>query len=68
MIASFVLLTRAARDLPIGSAYAVWVGIGAVGATVLGVVIYGEPMSPARGLFLGLVVLGILGLKITTPA
>lgn len=68
MIASFVMLSIAARTLPIGTAYAVWVGIGAVGAAVLGVVLYGEPFSVLRGLSLALIVGGIIGLKLTAPA
>ena len=68
MLASFAMLTIAARDLPIGTAYAVWVGIGAVGAAILGVVFYGEAMTIARGLSLLLVVLGIVGLKLTAAA
>ena len=68
MLASFVMLTIAARTLPIGTAYAVWVGIGAVGAAILGVVIYGEAMTVGRALSLLLVLLGIVGLKVTTAA
>ena len=68
MIASFVLLSHAVRTLPVGTAYAVWVGIGALGATILGVVIYGEPMSLWRGLSLVLLVGGIVGLRLTTPS
>ncbi|ACO47066.1 quaternary ammonium compound efflux SMR transporter SugE [Deinococcus deserti] len=66
MIASLGLLGLAARTLPIGTAYGVWVGIGAVGAAVLGVVLFGEAMTPARLLFLTLMVVAILGLKVTS--
>src|SRR5262245_6317484 len=54
MVASMVLLARAARDLPIGTAYAVWVGIGAFGAAVLGIVLFKEPATPLRLTFLAL--------------
>lgn len=59
------LLSVAVRSLPIGTAYAVWVGIGAVGATVCGVVLFREPVTPARIFFLGLLIVSIIGLKLT---
>ena len=59
------LLAAAARTLPIGTAYAVWVGIGATGAAVLGIVLFREPISPARAAFLVLLVVSIIGLKLT---
>ena len=62
---SMVLLSMAARTLPIGTAYAVWVGIGAVGASVLGILLFGEPATVARVFFLVLLVGSIVGLKIT---
>lgn len=62
---SMYLLARAARDLPIGTAYAVWVGIGALGAAVLGIVLFQESASPARLVFLALLLISIVGLKIT---
>lgn len=65
IVASMLLLGIAARDLPIGTAYAVWVGIGAFGAAVLGIVLFGEPATAARLGFLGLLVISILGLKLT---
>lgn len=68
MIASFALLATAARTLPIGTAYAVWVGIGAVGAVILGIVIYNEPASALRIASVALIVLGVLGLKLATPS
>jgi quaternary ammonium compound-resistance protein SugE len=69
MIASFALLSIAVRQLPIGTAYAVWVGIGAVGTAVLGMVIYKEPASAMRLGCLALVVIGIIGLKLSaSPA
>lgn len=65
MIASMVLLSVAVRTLPIGTAYAVWVGIGALGTAILGMVLYGEPASVTRLLSLGLLVAGIVGLKLS---
>jgi quaternary ammonium compound-resistance protein SugE len=65
---SMVLLERAQRSIPIGTAYAVWVGIGALGAALLGIVLLGESRDPARLAFLGLLVVAIVGLKLTSPA
>ncbi len=56
-------LSVATQTLALGTAYAVWVGIGAVGTVLLGIALYGEPATPARLLFLGLVLAGIVGLK-----
>jgi quaternary ammonium compound-resistance protein SugE len=66
IVASLVLLSRAARTLPIGTAYAVWVGMGALGAAIGGVVLFGEAMSLKRALFLALLILSIIGLKLTS--
>lgn len=60
---SFWLLGLALRQLPVGTAYAVWTGIGAVGAAVLGIVLFGEPLTAARVGCIALIVTGILGLK-----
>ena len=57
-----------AKSLPVGTSYAVWVGIGAVGTALLGMALFGEPASAARLLSLGLVVAGIVGLKLSSPA
>jgi quaternary ammonium compound-resistance protein SugE len=65
LVASMVLLGLAVRELPIGTAYAVWVGIGAVGAAVLGVVLFGESLQPARAGFLALLIIAIVGLRWT---
>jgi quaternary ammonium compound-resistance protein SugE len=67
IVASMLLLARAARTLPIGTAYAVWVGIGAVGAAIGGVVLFDEALPPLRALFLALLVVSIVGLRLTTP-
>ena len=65
IVASMVLLGLAVRDLPVGTAYAVWVGIGATGAAIVGVLLFREPLSLARGVFLTLLVVAIVGLKLT---
>ncbi len=65
---SMWLLALAARDLPIGTAYAVWVGIGACGTALFGILRLGEPATPGRLLFLVLLVVAVLGLKLTAPA
>ena len=68
MVLSVVLLGWAMRSLPVGTAYAVWTGIGAVGTVILGIVLFHEPANAARLICVGLIVAGILGLKITSPA
>jgi quaternary ammonium compound-resistance protein SugE len=67
MIASFGLLAAAMRVLPLGTAYAVWTGIGAVGAFVAGILFLGEAASPARLLAAGLILSGIVLMKVATP-
>lgn len=68
MIISLGLLGIAMKSLPVGTAYAVWVGVGAVGTAILGIVLLGESANPMRLLSLGLIVAGIVGLKLATPA
>lgn len=65
LAASMYLLSKAAQTLPIGTAYAVWVGIGAVGAGILGIVLFKEPATLMRIGFMTLLVISILGLKFT---
>jgi quaternary ammonium compound-resistance protein SugE len=65
MVASIVLLGLAVKHLPLGTAYAVWTGIGTIGTVVLGIVLLGDPVAPLRIVCLGLIVLGIAGLKLT---
>ncbi|HEY9103904.1 quaternary ammonium compound efflux SMR transporter SugE [Chitinimonas sp.] len=65
MLASVTLLGLAVRSLPLGTAYAVWTGIGAVGTVVLGIVLFGESAQPMRLLCMVLIVAGIAGLKLT---
>ena len=67
MIASLYFLGLAVRSLPIGTAYAVWVGIGAFGAAVLGIYLFGEPQTFWRLFFLGLLVVAVIGLKLSHP-
>ena len=62
---SMFLLSISARSLPIGTAYAVWVGIGALGAAALGILLLNEPASMPRLFFLGLLLVSIIGLKLT---
>ena len=68
MVGSVVLLAIARKSLPVGTSYAVWVGIGAVGTAILGMALFGEPVNAARLVSLGLVVAGIVGLKLSSPA
>ena len=68
MIVSLALLGIAMKSLPVGTAYAVWVGVGAVGTVILGIVLFGEPAGALRLVSVGLIVAGIVGLKLATPA
>jgi len=63
-VLSFALLALALRQLPAGTGYAVWVGIGAVGVAVAGMIVFGEAASVARVLFLAIIVVGIVGLRL----
>ena len=65
MIASFQFLSMALKTLPIGTAYAIWTGIGAVGTAILGMIIFNEPRDVSRILCILLIVAGIAGLKLT---
>jgi quaternary ammonium compound-resistance protein SugE len=66
MAISMALLGLALKTLPIGTAYAVWTGIGAVGTAILGIVLFGDPATMARLACIGLIVAGIAGLKLVT--
>jgi quaternary ammonium compound-resistance protein SugE len=68
MVASVVLLGIAMKSLPVGTSYAVWVGVGAVGTAILGMVLFGEPATAGRLASLGLIVAGIVGLKLASTA
>ena len=67
MIISLYLLGIAMKGLPVGTAYAVWVGVGAVGTVILGIVLLNEPTNAGRLLSVGLIIAGIIGLKLATP-
>jgi len=66
MLGSGTLLLIAQRTIPMGTAYAVWTGIGAVGAFVIGLAVFSEPATLARFFFVGLIVVGIIGLKLAS--
>ena len=68
MTGSVVLLGIAMKTLPVGTSYAVWVGVGAVGTAILGMVLFGESANAGRLISLGLIVAGIVGLKLASPA
>lgn len=67
MIISLGLLGIAMKDLPVGTAYAVWVGVGAAGTAILGIILFGDSADTARLLSLGLIVAGVVGLKLASP-
>ena len=67
MVVSIVLLGIAMKSLPVGTAYAVWVGVGAVGTVILGIVLFGEPAGAVRIASVVLIVAGIVGIKLATP-
>lgn len=66
LLVSMVLLAQAVRELPVGTAYAVWTGIGAVGTASLGIVLFDEPATLARLSFIGVIVVGIVGLHLAS--
>ena len=65
MILSFFLLAHSLKTIPIGTAYAVWTGIGIMGTVILGILLFNEPVSFCRILFLSMILIGIVGLKVT---
>jgi quaternary ammonium compound-resistance protein SugE len=67
MLASIVFLALAVRDLPIGTAYAVWTGTGAAGVFIAGILLFGEPADVPRLASVGLIVAGVAGLKLLSP-
>lgn len=67
MIVSLWLLGLAMKSLPVGTAYAIWVGVGAVGTAILGIVLFGDPANAGRMISIGLIVAGLVGLKLATP-
>jgi quaternary ammonium compound-resistance protein SugE len=68
MIASFAMLGLALRTLPLGTAYAVWTGIGTLGTVLLGIMLFQEPAEALRLLCIGLIIAGVAGLKFLSPA
>ena len=68
LAASMLALSKAAEEIPLGTAYGVWVGVGAVGAAVVGMVVHDDPATPARIACLALLVVAIVGLKVTGGA
>ena len=66
MILSFLFLAQATKQLPLGTSYAVWTGIGALGAVIVGIILFKESLSPARLIFVALLLIGIIGLKATS--
>ena len=65
---SFYLLALAVKTIPVGTGYAIWTGIGAAGVAILGMALFGEPATLARFFFLGLIIVGIVGLKLSGGA
>lgn len=68
MLISLWLLGIAMKSLPVGTSYSVWVGVGAAGTVILGIVLLGEPANAARLVSVALIIAGIVGLKLATPA
>jgi quaternary ammonium compound-resistance protein SugE len=65
-VISFLILSQALRTLPVGTGYAVWTGIGAVGATILGIFLFHEPRDAGRLVSIGLIISGIVGIRLTS--
>jgi quaternary ammonium compound-resistance protein SugE len=65
-VASFLILSQALRTLPVGTGYAVWTGVGAVGATILGIFLFHEPRDAGRLASIGLIISGIVGIRLTS--
>jgi quaternary ammonium compound-resistance protein SugE len=68
MAGSMVLLGLAMKSLPVGTSYAIWVGVGAIGTALLGIVLFAEPATAGRLISLALILAGIVGLKLASPA
>lgn len=67
MIASFYFLSLALKNLPLGTAYAIWTGIGTVGTVILGIILFKEPIEIIRLICIGFIIIGIIGLKLVSP-
>ncbi|HIU25119.1 MAG TPA: multidrug efflux SMR transporter [Candidatus Copromorpha excrementigallinarum] len=68
MIFSFLLLAHVMKQLPLGTAYAIWTGIGALGSVIVGIILFKEAATPSRLLFVALILTGIIGLKLTSAS
>ena len=68
MIASFYFLAQSLRTIPVGTAYAIWTGIGAAGTAILGIILFSESGAPPRLVCIGVIVAGIIGLKLTSSS
>ncbi|WP_298846401.1 quaternary ammonium compound efflux SMR transporter SugE [Clostridium sp.] len=68
MIASFYFLSLSLKTLPIGTAYAIWTGIGTVGTVILGIILFKEPVNAMRMACIGFIIIGIVGLKLVSPS
>lgn len=66
MVLSFLALSQAIRTLPLGTAYAIWTGIGAVGTVIVGILIFREPADAARLICVGLIIAGVIGLRVVS--
>jgi quaternary ammonium compound-resistance protein SugE len=67
IVMSFLMLARAAREIPIGTAYAVWAGIGTAGTALVGILVYKEPATALRMICLATLIASIIGLRLATP-
>ena len=67
MVGSFIFLAQALRVIPVGTGYAIWTGIGAAGTAALGIILFGESAAAPRLVCIGLIISGIIGLKLTSP-
>lgn len=67
MIASFYFLSLALKNLPLGTAYAIWTGIGTIGTVILGIILFNEPIDIVRLICIGFILIGIVGLKLVSP-
>lgn len=68
MVISLWLLGIALKSLPVGTAYSVWVGVGSVGTVIIGILLLGEPVNSGRLISIGLIIAGVIGLKLASPA
>lgn len=67
MIASFYFLSLALKSMPLGTAYAIWTGIGTIGTVIFGIILFREPVDIIRLICIGFIIIGIVGLKIVSP-